>query len=185
MQPTWLYKTLTLSISDFNYINMVSKASGLTTLGILIYTSFAYNSAMKLPFVFIFIKKSEQDKQFKCLLTLMFFPENQGNELFDKLHSFGVVPIMTIYSHQNITNLSINVYQWSLISTINQTPWFGWRWRIWFLHDVVSRDCSIHVSASVLVSPAWANVVESEALWRHWYWLPCWTFFKNVCWINK
>lgn len=55
MQPT--YKTLTLSISDFNYINMVSKASGLTTLGILIYTSFAYNSAMKLPFVFIFIKK--------------------------------------------------------------------------------------------------------------------------------
>lgn len=36
---------------------MVSKASGLTTLGILIYTSFAYNSAMKLPFVFIFIKK--------------------------------------------------------------------------------------------------------------------------------
>lgn len=36
---------------------MVSKASGLTTLGILFYTSFAYNSAMKLPFVFIFIKK--------------------------------------------------------------------------------------------------------------------------------
>lgn len=88
---------------------MVSKASGLTTLGILIYTSFAYNSAMKLPFVFIFIKKSEQDKQCKCLLTLMFFPENQGNELFDKLHSFGVVPIMTIYSHQNITNLSMSI----------------------------------------------------------------------------
>lgn len=39
----------------------------------------------------------------------MFFPENQGNELFDKLHSFGVVPIMTIYSHQNITNLSVSI----------------------------------------------------------------------------
>lgn len=87
---------------------MVSKASGLTTLGILFYTSFAYNSAMKLPFVFIFIKKSEQDKQFKCLLTLMFFPENQGNGLFDKLHSFGVVPIMTIYSDTMYLSMSIN-----------------------------------------------------------------------------
>lgn len=38
----------------------------------------------------------------------MFFPENQGNGLFDKLHSFGVVPIMTIYSDTMYLSMSIN-----------------------------------------------------------------------------
>lgn len=93
----------------------------------------------------------------QCLLTLGFLPETQDNELFVKLHSFVVIPIMSIYCNWNISKLSINDSSYPRLTRRHGLM------KTDFFHDVGSRDCSVHVSASVLVSPAWASVVKREA----------------------